>query len=125
MSVQLRRNPHFDPLQAFSTPKNLLQPDRSRSEGIADDVWAKLIGAGLNLVEDDLPLIGEPTLRKLRKHCYPFELVKALAIIWLFTGLRSNEIMRLRVGCIRSQPGDRGPNVENHARATVYFLDVP
>jgi integrase len=115
----------FDPLQAFSTPKNLLSQIGPDPRVIADDVWAKLVWAGLNLVEDDLPLIGDPRLRKLRKHCYPFELVKALAIIWLFTGLRSNEIMRLRVGCIRWQPVDSGHENENRERAPVCFLDVP
>jgi len=64
---------------------------------IADEVWAKLMWAGLNLQANDLPLHattgGEPW--------YPLELVRAVAMLWLFSGLRTDEIMRLRVGAIR------------------------
>jgi len=35
---------------------------------------------------------------------YPLALVKATAIAWLFTGLRSDELARLRVGCIEDVP---------------------
>ena len=34
---------------------------------------------------------------------YPLPLIRALALTWLFSGLRSDEISRLRVGCIRWQ----------------------
>jgi len=45
--------------------------------------------------------------------------VRALAITWLFAGLRSDEIVRLRVGCVRWQPRVDG------ARDQVCLLDVP
>ena|SRR5437867_1031115 len=45
--------------------------------------------------------------------------VRALAITWLFAGLRSDEIVRLRVGCARWQPRVDG------ARDQVCLLDVP
>ena len=86
---------------------------------IADEVWAKLMWAGLNLTGDDLPLhanrggTGTPW--------YPLELVRAVALLWLFAGLRIDEILRLRVGAIRWQ--------HRHDRATaaerVCLLDVP
>src|SRR5262249_52959161 len=61
------------------------------------DIWAKLLWAGLNLTADDLP-----TRRPYSEApCYPLEMVRALVIVWLFAGLRSDEISRLRVGCIR------------------------
>jgi hypothetical protein len=45
--------------------------------------------------------------------------VRALAATWLFTGLRSDEIVRLRVGCIRwHTPSDGTPD-------PVCLLDVP
>jgi len=62
-----------------------------------------------------------------RKH--PIELLKALALTWLFGGLRSDEIVRLRVGCIRWQredvaiPGDT--DGETLGKDAVCLLDVP
>jgi len=47
--------------------------------------------------------------------------VRALVIVWLFSGLRRNEIVRLRVGCIRWHPGDDAANGEHK----VCLLDVP
>jgi integrase len=67
---------------------------------ISDDIWAKLLWAALNLTEADLP-------KKRGRHnqevpfCYPVELVRAVAVVWLFSGIRNNEIIRLRVGCMR------------------------
>jgi hypothetical protein len=37
---------------------------------------------------------------------YPIEMVRALALVWLFAGLRSDEIRRLRVGAVRWQHED-------------------
>ncbi|MEV0900056.1 tyrosine-type recombinase/integrase [Actinoplanes sp. NPDC049802] len=88
---------------------------------IADDIWAKLLWAGLNIEPEDLPT----SLNSLR---YPLELLRALSLTWLFSGLRSNEIVRLRVGCVRWQhdgfpiPGDSD---EVLARDAVCLLDVP
>jgi integrase len=51
-----------------------------------------------------------------------------LALTWLFGGLRSDEIVRLRVGCIRWQredvalPGDTDETLDKDA---VCLLDVP
>ena len=72
---------------------------------IADEVWAKLLWAGLNLESADLPGSAAGTY-------YPMELIRAVTLTWLFSGLRSDEISRLRVGCVRWQhdgqpiPGD-------------------
>jgi hypothetical protein len=50
-------------------------------------------------------------------------MMRALAIVWLFAGLRKDEIARLRIGCVRRQT--RGD--EKHAKdgASVCLLDVP
>ena len=56
-------------------------------------MWAKLLWAGLNLTDADLP--GTTTGGTY----YPIELVRAVTLTWLFAGLRSDEIARLRVGC--------------------------
>jgi len=89
----------FDPYRCLGTPRSvsaLIGPD---PRVIADDVWAKLLWAGLNLTEDDLPA----TMFGQRPTFYPLALVRALSTVWLFTGLRANEIRRLRVGCVRWQ----------------------
>ena len=87
---------------------------------IADDIWAKLLWAGLNVESGDLPTADGRT--------YPAELIRAITLTWLFSGQRSDEVARLRVGCIRWQhdgmpiPGDSG---EVLARDAVCLLDVP
>ena len=52
--------------------------------------------ASLNLETADLP-------ETRAGHFYPFEPVRAVTLTWLFSGqpARSDEIARLRVGCIR------------------------
>ena len=111
----------FDPARALATPRSiraLIGPD---PRVIADDVWAKLLWAGLNLEHSDV--YTNPVGRK-----HPIELLRALALTWLFGGLRSDEIVRLRVGCIRWQredvalPGDTDETLDKDA---VCLLDVP
>lgn len=88
---------------------------------IADEVWAKLLWAGLNLTSADLPGHGAAT-------SYPIELFRVVTLTWLFSGLRSDEITRLRLGCIRWQhngapiPGDSRDVLAVDA---VCLLDVP
>jgi integrase len=110
----------FDPARALATPRSvqaLVGPD---PRVIADDVWAKLLWAGLNLDAGDVPAADGRT--------HPAELIRALALTWLFSGQRSDELARLRVGCIRWQhdgmpiPGDSGDVL---ARDAVCLLDVP
>jgi integrase len=111
----------FDPQRALATPRSiaaLLGPDPRL---IADEIWAKLMWAGLNLQEDDLPQPRAGTF-------YPFELVRAVTLTWLFSGQRSDEIARLRVGCIRWQHDGTevtGDSDQVLARDAVCLLDVP
>ena len=61
-------------------------------------------------------------------HFYPIELVRAITVTWLFSGLRSDEIARLRLGCIRWQHQDApipGDSDRVLARDAVCLLDVP
>jgi integrase len=111
----------FDPQRALATPRSiaaLLGPD---PRVIADDIWAKLMWAGLNLHAEDLP-------QSQAGNFYPLELVRAVTLTWLFSGQRSDEIARLRLGCIRWQhdgtpiPGD---SQQILARDAVCLLDVP
>lgn len=81
---------------------------------IADDAWAKLVWAGLNLTESDMPA-GSIVF-------YPIEMIRALALVWLFGGLRSDEISRLRVGAIRWK---EAASDQSSTATKVCLLDVP
>jgi len=54
-----------------------------------------ILWAGLNLTADDLAGTG------IRAD--PLELVHSLTLTWLFAAQRSDEIVRLRVGCTVSE----------------------
>ncbi len=109
----------FDPHRAFALPRSisaLIGPD---PRVISDEVWAKLMWAGLNLTTSDLPRHGHP--RGNGKPWYPLELVRAVARLWLFAGLRVDEIPRLPVGAVRWQhQHDREDGDQR-----VCLLDVP
>jgi integrase len=111
----------FDPARALATPRTVLAMLGPDPRVIADDIWAKLLWAGLNIQPEDLPT----SYNSLR---YPLEFLRAVSLTWLFSGQRSAEIARLRVGCVRWQhdgfaiPGD---SREVLARDAVCLLDVP
>jgi integrase len=111
----------FDPNRALAVPRSVAALIGTNPRVIADEVWAKLLWAGLNLDPADLPGNSADTY-------YPMELIRAVTLTWLFSGLRSDEISRLRVGCIRWQhdgspiPGD---SREILAEDAVCLLDVP
>ncbi len=111
----------FDPSRALATPRSVHALIATNPRVIADDVWAKLLWAGLNLAPAGLPANTAGSY-------YPMELIRAITLTWLFSGQRSDEIARLRVGCIRWQhngfpiPGD---SREVLAQDAVCLLDVP
>jgi integrase len=105
----------FDPRRAFVLPRSiraLIGPD---PRVIADEVWAKLMWAGLNLTVEDLPA------HRAAGPWYPLELVRAVAVLWLFAGLRVDEILRLRVGAVRWQTDSVGED----GQPAVCLLDIP
>ncbi len=112
----------FDPVRSFTTPKSVLAKIGPNPRIISDDVWAKLVWAGLNLTSEDLP-----KRRKGNENSYPVEMCKALVLTWLFAGLRNNEIVRLRLGCIRWQKEEvQIPGAaEKLPAGSVCMLDVP
>jgi hypothetical protein len=110
----------FDPATALGTPRSVKALTGPDPRVIADDIWAKLLWAGLNLKPGDLP--------SPRGQSYPLELIRAVTLTWLFSGQRSDEIARLRLGCIRWQhdsAGIRGDDPRVLARDAVCLLDVP
>lgn len=111
----------FDPVRSLATPRSIRTLIGPNPRVIADEIWAKLLWAGLNLEASDLPA-------NTSGHFYPLELMRALATVWLFAGLRSDEITRLRVGCIRWQhQHETSPEgaEEQEAAAPICLLDVP
>jgi integrase len=131
----------FNPQRAFATPPSLKHQFRVAPRIIVDDIWAKLLWAGLNLRAEDCPLRGHhrtrrwPQTNKDRavessETFYPLEMIRALAILWLFAGLRSDELSRLRVGCARMQTvvmgeGAPGTASETPPNKPVCLLDIP
>jgi integrase len=110
----------FDPAQALGTPRSLRALQGPDPRVIADHVWAKLLWAGLNLEAADLAHVDG--------RAHPAEMIRAISLTWLFSGQRSDEIARLRVGCVRWQhngtpiPGDSSDVL---ARDAVCLLDIP
>jgi integrase len=111
----------FDPTRALATPRSIRALTGPNPRVIADDVWAKLLWAGLNLEAQDLPA-------NVGGQFYPLALVRALAFVWLFAGLRSDEMVRLRLGCIRWQPqegSDPASPQETTSQDAICLLEVP
>ncbi len=112
----------FDPGRALAAPRSLRAAVGPAPRVIADDVWAKLLWAGLHLAEADLP-----TGRHADAPWYPLALVRALVVTWLFAGLRWNELARLRLGCVRWQRGEVTVvgTADGLPADAVCWLDVP
>lgn len=116
----------FDPGRAFRTPRAIKAKMRPNPNIIEDGIWAKLLWAGLNLTLDDLPKSGNPQRRPNRDPVYPLAMVRALVMVWLFSGLRSDEIVRLRVGCTREHVSSSAECADvDAAEEGVCLLDVP
>jgi integrase len=111
----------FDPARAMGVPRSVSALIGTDPRVIADDVWAKLVWAGLNIEAADFPGTSAGSY-------YPVELIRALTLTWLFTGLRSDEISRLRAGCIRWQHDGQPVAADSRdvlAGDAVCLLDVP
>jgi len=111
----------FDPTTALAPSRSVKALIGTNPRIIADEVWAKLLWAGLNLVPEDFPASSAGSY-------YPMELVRAVTLTWLFAGIRSDEIHRLRVGCIRWQHHGHaiaGNATDVLATDVVCLLDVP
>jgi integrase len=107
----------FDPGRSLAPPRSVKAQIGRKPRVIADDVWARLLRAGLELEDADLPRPGRAGLQDC---AYPLKYVRAVALVWLFAGLRSDEISRLRVGCVRWQVPTEGA-----VSRSICLLDVP
>ncbi len=122
----------LNPLRTFAVPRSIRALIGPAPRVIADDVWAKLLWAGLNLEPGDFPRHGPEAYPEGERESaghpfYPVPLLRALALVWLFAGLRSDEILRLRVGCFRWQSDDGAvPGTDDPLPGdAVCLLDVP
>jgi Phage integrase family len=106
--------PRFDPYRSFSSPRSVKALMGSSPRVIADDVWAKLLWAGLNLRPEDFAR-GRSVKGEIRTF-HPIEMTRAVTLVWLFAGLRGDEIRRLRLGCMRWQ---------REKDSSLCLLDVP
>jgi hypothetical protein len=90
----------LNPQRGLRTPtsiRNLIGPDPRVVDKVA---WAKILWAAMNLEAKDLPQSRGETCK------YPLEMVRAIAVTWCFAALRTDELVRLRLGCIRWQYED-------------------
>jgi integrase len=107
----------FDPTRSLAVPRSIKALIGRKPRIIADDVWARLMWAGLHLQQADLPRVGHHGVQGC---AYPLEYVRAVALVWLFAGLRSDEISRLRLGCVRWQQ----PTGDVSSQS-ICVLDIP
>lgn len=108
----------FEPARVLTIPRSIASLIGPAPRMVADDIWAKIVWAGINLDQADLKPRPLGPGREWAAPFYPIELVRAVAHLWLFGGLRSDDIHRLPVGCIRWQH-------DHEADADICLLDVP
>ncbi len=106
----------FNPLRYLALPRSVHNKIGPDPRVIDRPLWAKLVWAGQHLEVEDLP-----------STTYPVEMVRAVAAVWLFTALRSDEISRLQLGCIEWPATDltdpeTGKKVN---REQVCYLHIP
>jgi integrase len=86
----------FNAKYVFVTPSDLQKSNHPKPRIIRKATWQKLIEAGRDIEEKDLPQMKIPGFEA---SYYPKEFIKALTVVWLVSGLRIDEIRRLEVGC--------------------------
>jgi integrase len=106
----------FNPLRYLALPRSVSNKIGPDPRVIDRPLWAKLVWAGQHLQVEDLP-----------STTYPVEMVRAVAAVWLFTALRSDEISRLQLGCIEWPMTDlTDPETgKKVSREQVCYLHIP
>jgi integrase len=114
--------PRFAPHVAFGLPASIRRLLGPSPRDVDEVTWLKLVWASLNLAPEDLPASGAAG-----GAVYPFELVRAAAVLWTHAGLRANEITRLRCGCVRAQVGEitDGETGRRFPEGSVCLVEVP
>jgi integrase len=103
----------FAPKEVLSTPDHLKRIlDLAEPRDIDLRIWARLAIAAATLSESDLPQ-GAGT--------YPLSLYRALALIWVTSARRPNEIVRLRLDCVRA---DVAPELLGESETAIEYLTI-
>ncbi len=100
----------------FRLPEEVARQAAPKPRDLEDDVWAKLLWAGLNLETSDLG----PVLRRR----YPIEMLQAIVVVWLFGGLRWSELRRLDRDCVRWEYSLLEDG-EDSVQPSICYLTVP
>lgn len=110
----------LSPTRSLATPSSVRRAIGPDPRVVDDEIWAKLVWAGLHVETTDLP-------HGTKGDRYPLAMIRAIAAVWLFAGLRRNEISRLRLGCVRWQRHDVTiPETgDTLPREAICLLDVP
>lgn len=90
----------FDPQRCLAVPRTIQGLIEPNPKPVDAGVWNKLVIAALNLSETDAEAHGH--------WLYPIAMLRAVAVVWVMTALRPDEIRRLRVGCVQEQQTDTG-----------------
>lgn len=117
----------FNPLRALATPRAVSALVKPNPRIIMNDVWGKLLSAGLNLTIQDLHKTVPGKKESSGYYKYPLEMVHAITLVWLFCGLRSDEIYRLQLGCIRWQENEVSILQTNDTvpKSAICYLQIP
>jgi len=84
----------FVPKEVFTTPDHIRQAlDAVNPRDIDLRIWAKLVIAAATLSQSDLP----------QGAWYPLSFYRALGLVWVTSARRPNEILRLRLDCVREE----------------------
>jgi integrase len=103
----------FSPIEVLQTPRHL-RPlmDLTSPRDIDLRAWTRLAIAAATLSASDLPQ-GTAT--------YPLSLYRAVALIWVTSARRPNEIVRLRLDCVRA---DVEPELLGESDQVIEYLTI-
>src|SRR5258708_4098699 len=100
-------------MEVLTTPRHIRQlMDLADPRDIDLRVWARLAIAAATLSQNDLPQ-GTTT--------YPLSLYRALALLWVTSARRPNEIIRLRLDCVRA---DVAPELLGESDQVIEYLTI-
>jgi hypothetical protein len=90
----------FSPAQTLRPSRTILARIGPDPRVIADDIWAKLIWAGINLTDGDL----HQSAGQIRQPpSYPLSMVRASALLWLFGGYDGMKSIGCRLAAFGGQ----------------------
>jgi len=124
----------FQPREVFVPPRYVRQAiDRAEPRDIDLRVWARLAIAAATLSHADLP----------QGAVYPLSFYRAVALVWVTSARRPNEMTRLRLDCLREDwnpemvdedqqpvvrllaPGPRNQGEDEKQIPKIFYLHIP